>query len=113
MIVVLDLMKMMKDKLFMRHISKKIALAMIISCIILRISAIYKLGSPVEEFAWNAWKTPRNVYNNYTNNNRSMMVSGVYEYVFRDIFLYTKKLLFTNNKKEINEINEYLEKQNN
>ena len=113
MITVLNLMKSMQNKLFRANISKRFVLIFIVVVILLRITSIYKLGKSVEDFAWDAWKTPKNVYNNYSNNNRSMMVSGVYEYVFRDAYLYLKKILFANNKKEIKEINEYLNNQNN
>ena len=113
MITVLNLMKSMQNKLFKTNISKRFVIIFIVIVILLRITSIYKLGKSVEDFAWDAWKTPRNVYNNYSNNNRSMMISGVYEYIFSDMYLYFKKLIFTNNKKEINEINTYLKKQNN
>ncbi len=106
MITVLVLSKR-KELLKVTNKKKKIILIFIIF-VILRVSAIYKLGKPVSETAWDAWKVPRNVYNTYGNKNRSIMASGVYEYIFRDIYLYTKNHFFRNNKKQIEDINTYL-----
>lgn len=36
---------------------------------------------------WDAWRNPRNVYNVFNDNNRSMQVSGFYEYNFRNIYI--------------------------
>lgn len=87
---------------------KKKLIAILIIFVLFRVSAIYKLGKPKSETAWDAWKVPRNVYNNYGNKNRSMMTSGLYEYIFRDIYLYTKNHFFRNDKKLIAEIDDYL-----
>lgn len=43
------------------------------------------LGKPVT--TWDAWRNPRNVYNVFNDNNRSMQVSGFYEYNFRNIYI--------------------------
>jgi len=41
---------------------------------------------------WDAWRNPRNVYNVFNDNNRSMQVSGFYEYNIRNLYVnYFKK----------------------
>ena len=107
MITVLVLTKG-KELLNVANKKKKI-IAILIIFILLRVSAIYKLGKPVSETAWDAWKVPRNVYNTYGSKNRSIMASGVYEYIFRDMYLYTKNHFFKNDKKLISEVNNYLD----
>ncbi len=77
------------------------------------------LGEKNNELTWNTWKNPRNVYENYNDNNKSLSVSGIYEYTLRNYyktFLEEKKttnekeLLFLNNifkEAKINETNKY------
>ena len=107
MIVVLDLSK--GKRLFNITNKKAKIAAIVVIVVLLRIGAIYCLGKPVPEKSWEAWKAPKNVYNTFGSKNRSLMLSGMYEYVFRDIYLYTKNYFFTNNKEVISEINEYLD----
>lgn len=41
---------------------------------------------------WDAWRKPRNVYNSFNDNKRSMQVAGFYEYNFRNFYVnYLKK----------------------
>ncbi len=108
LIMVLIIMKKSKNKTFNTSLNRKSIIIFIILLVFLRVSAIYKLGKACKDDSWDAWKTPKNIYNNYSNNNRSLMVSGMYEYVFRDIYLYFKKILFTNNNEEIKDIDEYI-----
>lgn len=37
--------------------------------------------------SWDAWRKPRNVYNVFNDNNRSMQVAGFYEYNFRNFYV--------------------------
>ena len=43
------------------------------------------LGKPVT--TWDAWRNPRNVYNVFNDNNRSMQVAGFYEYNLRNFYV--------------------------
>ena len=45
------------------------------------------LGKPNRELTWNTWRNPRNVYINFNDSNKSMMISGVYEYSFRNFYI--------------------------
>jgi len=45
------------------------------------------LGNANEDLVWSTWKNPRNVYNSFNDNNKSMRVSGIYEYTFRNFYV--------------------------
>lgn len=48
------------------------------------------LGKTTTE--WDAWRKPRNVYNSFNDNNRSMQVAGFYEYNFKNFYVnYLRK----------------------
>ena len=56
----------------------------IVIFIIAHILIPYTLGKTTTD--WDAWRNPRNVYNSFNDNNRSMQVSGFYEYCFRNFY---------------------------
>lgn len=109
MIVVLVLVKRIKCNIFEFHYKWVGVFCLIILIVIFRLGAIKKLGPSVSNNAWDSWKKPKNIYDNFSNNNRSFMVSGMYEYIFRDIYLYAKKRLNPNARENIKEINEYFD----
>lgn len=45
------------------------------------------LGKANENLVWSTWKNPRNIYNLYNDANKSMKVSGLYEYTFRNFYV--------------------------
>ena len=47
----------------------------------------FLLGTPNEELTWSTWRNPRNIYMSFNDNNKSMMVSGVYEYTVRNFYI--------------------------
>ena len=50
------------------------------------------LGKANSTLVWSTWKNPRNVYNQYNDANKSMRVSGLYEYTFRSFYVsYLRK----------------------
>ena len=52
----------------------------------------YTLGSSTTKLEWNAWNNKRNVYNTFNDNNKSMELTGLFEYNFRNIYVtYFKK----------------------
>lgn len=65
----------------------------------LRFSSIYLLGEEMNTLTWEDNNNVKNIYTNYANYNKSLEVSGLYEYVFRSTYLY-----FNNNKINENEI---------
>lgn len=77
------------------------------------------LGEKNNELTWNTWKNPRNVYENYNDNNKSLSVSGIFEYTIRNYYKTyleekkttdEKELLFLSNmfkESKLNEKNKY------
>ena len=88
-------------------ISKKKKRNIVILAIILILStkylAVLSLGNKVDNDAWNFWNTEKNIYIDYNSTSRSYIVSGLYEYFFRDIYTYFRDLT---NKKEENNVKE-------
>lgn len=62
----------------------KLLLIVIPLFIVLHLVAPLFLGKAVT--TWDAWRKPRNIYNTFNDSNRSMQVSGFYEYNIRDIY---------------------------
>ena len=44
------------------------------------------LGKANEELTWNSWKNPRNIYISFNDSNKSIKVSGLFEYTFRNFY---------------------------
>lgn len=42
-------------------------------------------GKAYDTLRWDAWRNPRNIYNNYNDSNKSIKISGFFEYCIRDI----------------------------
>ena len=63
----------------------KILLIILSIFIIAYLIAPIFLGKSVT--TWDAWRKPRNVYISFNDNNRSMQVSGFYEYNVRNIYI--------------------------
>lgn len=105
-----------KFKPFNSPIKLKTKLVYLFICLFLfvcfRCIGIYKLGKSVPQNSWDAWNVPKNVHKNFNNKNRSMMVSGLYEYPIRDIYLYIKKLVNPNTKEKIKDIDNYIDNLN-
>lgn len=45
------------------------------------------LGKANEELTWNSWKNPRNIYISFNDSNKSLKISGIYEYTFRNFYV--------------------------
>lgn len=105
MILTSLLMKKRRKKL-----NKKILFGLIIIAIFsgFRLSGILSLGKPVSDNSWNSWMNPRNIYDKYENSSRNLYVSGMYEYMFRDIYVYLRTLMENNKTTDIDEINNYI-----
>jgi len=87
-----------------------IVLIIIIIVPLTRFLAINRLGKKAEDpLAWDAAFKPRNVYDDFNNQTKSLEVSGMYELMFRSTYLYIKDQFINNNKKYINDINTYLD----
>lgn len=45
------------------------------------------LGKANTTLTWSSWRNPRNIYLSFNDNNKSMKVSGLYEYTFRNYYI--------------------------
>lgn len=45
------------------------------------------LGFANSNLKWSSFRNPRNIYNSYSDSNKSMRVSGLYEYSFRNFYV--------------------------
>ena len=63
-------------------------------------------GKANNELTWNTWKNKRNVYINFNDNNKSMAITGLYEYTCRNIYVTFFKTKKTNNQIELNFLEE-------
>lgn len=59
------------------------------------------LGQPNLELTWNTWRNPRNIYDNFNDNNKSLSVSGLYEYTYRNFYVTYIKKKKTVDEKEV------------
>lgn len=76
----------------------------------MRFVAIKKLGTAINDKAWNSWNYPRNIYNAFNNNNKSMQVAGLYEYTFRNITKFVESKVSKTKKEDRKEVTKYFEK---
>lgn len=73
----------------------------------------FLLGTPNEELTWSTWRNPRNIYINFNDNNKSMMVSGIYEYTVRNFYITFIKAKKTTNEEELSFLSEEYSKEEN
>ncbi len=69
------------------------------------------LGKANDSLSWSTWRNPRNIYINFNDNNKSMMVSGIYEYSIRNFYITFIKTKKSNNYKDINFLEEEYNKE--
>lgn len=68
------------------------------------------LGRANNTLVWSTWKNPRNVYDLYNDHNKSMRVSGLYEYTFRNFYVTFLRKEKTN-EEELKELKEIYSKE--
>ena len=64
------------------------------------------MGSGNDHLKWNSFKKPKNIYTTYSDSNKSMRLSGLYEYSVRNFyitFLKPKEKLSDSDKKFLDE----------
>ena len=94
--------------------NKKRIIYLFITFIILHIITPCFLGKANDELEWSTWRNPRNIYINYNDSNKSLMISGIYEYSFRDFYITYLKAKKTRNEDELNFLEEeYLKSEEN
>ncbi|MGN1358724.1 MAG: LTA synthase family protein, partial [Bacilli bacterium] len=65
----------------------KLLLLSIIIFIIIHTITPCTLGKANQELTWSSWRNPRNIYNSFNDNNKSMKISGLYEYTIRNFYI--------------------------
>lgn len=90
----------------------KIIILFIILIILTKTLAITSLGNKVNDEDWNFWNTEKNIYIDYNSPSRSFIISGLYEYAFRDIYTYFRDLTKKENNDDIKEISSYIKNLN-
>ena len=69
--------------------------------IVLHTITPFFLGKANEELTWSTWRNPRNIYNSFNDNNKSMTVTGIYEYTVRNFYITFLKNKNTTNEEDI------------
>lgn len=64
----------------------KVLLGSIIAFVVLHIITPSFLGKANEDLAWDTWRNPRNVYENFNDANKNMKICGLFEYSVRDFY---------------------------
>lgn len=59
----------------------------VIAFLLLHTATPLLLGKANSNLVWNTWKNPRNIYISFNDSNKSMRVSGFFEYTVRDFFV--------------------------
>lgn len=70
------------------------------------------LGKANEELTWSTWRNPRNIYISFNDNNKSLKVSGLYEYTARGFYMTFLKSKQTINEQDIAFLKEEYSKEN-
>ena len=70
-----------------KKFNKRLLFISIIIFIVCHTVAIKKLGKGNVELTWDSWNKPKNVYNNFNDSNKCMVLSGFFEYSLRDFYV--------------------------
>lgn len=84
----------------------------IFAFIILHSITPFFLGKANEELTWSTWRNPRNIYISFNDNNKSLKVSGLYEYTARGFYMTFLKSKQTVNEQDIAFLKEEYSKEN-
>ena len=92
---------------------KNILYIIIIFLIVHTITPIF-LGKANEALEWNTWRNPKNIYISFNDSNKSIMITGFYEYSFRDFYITYLKSNEVTNEDELKFLEEeYLKEEEN
>lgn len=59
------------------------------------------LGKANKTLTWSSWRNPRNIYLSFNDNNKSMKVSGLYEYTIRNFYITFLKTEQEENEEDV------------
>lgn len=69
------------------------------------------LGKANDALNWSTWRNPRNIYINFNDNNKSMRISGIYEYSVRNFYITFIKAKKMTNEEDITFLEEEYSKE--
>ena len=75
----------------------------------LHIITPFTLGFANKELTWSSWKNPKNIYISYNDSNKSLKVSGLYEYSVRNFYINFLKTQEIENEEDKNFLDEAFE----
>ena len=73
--------------------------------IALHILVPFTLGKANTDLTWSSWKNPRNIYNSFNDNNKSIKISGFYEYTIRNFYKTFLKTVEQENEEDLEFLN--------
>ena len=71
------------------------------------------LGFANKELSWSSWRNPKNIYLSYNDSNKSLKVSGLYEYVVRNFYMTFLKTQEVENEEDKEFLNMAFEEKEN
>lgn len=80
-----------------------------ILCIGLAVSAHGAIPDTIQADVWDASTSKGNIYQDYTDTTKSLLLSGLFEYTFRDVYLAYNPFKTLNNAETISELDNYFE----
>lgn len=96
--------------------NEKVFIIVIVLFLLIHTLTPLTLGKANKSLTWSSWKNPRNIYNSFNDNNKSLKVSGLYEYSVRNFYITFLKTKEEENIEDIEFLNlafENTEKSNN
>ena len=67
--------------------NKELALLVFVLFLTLHLLAPYTLGRANVNLTWSSWRNARNIYNSFNDPNKSMKITGLYEYTVRNFYI--------------------------
>ena len=84
-----------------QKINKKILLYTLILFVLVHTLSVLTLGRANKQLTWSSWRNPKNIYNAFNDNNKSLKVCGFYEYSVRNFYLTFLKSKEVENSEDI------------
>ena len=81
--------------------NEKLFIIIIILFLIIHTLTPLSLGKANKSLTWSSWKNSRNIYNSFNDNNKSLKVSGLYEYSIRNFYITFLKTKEEENSEDI------------
>lgn len=97
LIIIIFIIGLKKNKGSEKNHFGKLAIV-IVSFVVAHLLVPFTLGSANDELTFSTWRNAKNIYINYNDANKSMVISGIYEYSIRNFYI-----TFLQSEKEVNQ----------